>query len=221
MSDLRRTHLKRLSKRTSRLTRKRSGNPTPTKLDMSQSEFVRTMVQAGVGVRIRFSGTRFFGPRPWGSGPRHRSSNYCLLTRTPQDELEAVADDIESRLDETLRSCSRKTGFDTADATVGIRLPTVVTMATEPGTDTPSDVTDPIEYFLDDQRYHGKSERTLEAYERVLRRFEAFVRERFDVEAVGAAQRRECMAWIHRCAASSNLVRSRPTPRISIGSTIT
>jgi len=37
-------------------------------------------------------------------------------------------------------------------------------------------VTDPIEYFLDDQRYHGKSERTLEAYERVLRRFEAFVR---------------------------------------------
>jgi len=70
-------------------------------------------------------------------------------------------------------------------------------MATEPGTDTPSDVTDPIEYFLDDQRYHGKSERTLEAYERVLRRFEAFVRERFDVEAVGAAQRRECMAWIH------------------------
>ncbi|MBZ6496719.1 tyrosine-type recombinase/integrase [Natrinema longum] len=70
-------------------------------------------------------------------------------------------------------------------------------MATEPGADAPSDVTDPIEYFLDDQRYHGKSERTLEAYERVLRQFEAFLDERFDVAAVGAAQRRECMAWIH------------------------
>ncbi|ELY76341.1 integrase family protein [Natrinema gari JCM 14663] len=70
-------------------------------------------------------------------------------------------------------------------------------MATESGADAPTDVADPIEYFLDDQRYHGKSERTLEAYERVLRRFEAFVRERFDIEAVGAAQRRECMAWIH------------------------
>ncbi|MDF9746688.1 tyrosine-type recombinase/integrase [Natrinema salsiterrestre] len=70
-------------------------------------------------------------------------------------------------------------------------------MATEPGTDAPEDVTDPISYFLDDQRYHGKSERTLEAYERVLRRFEAFLRERFDIDAIGAAQRRECMAWIH------------------------
>ncbi|QCW03601.1 tyrosine-type recombinase/integrase [Natrinema pallidum] len=70
-------------------------------------------------------------------------------------------------------------------------------MVTEPRTDAPADVADPIEYFLDDQRYHGKSERTLEAYERVLRRFETFVRERFDSEAIGAAQRRECMAWIH------------------------
>ncbi|WP_440765094.1 tyrosine-type recombinase/integrase [Natronorubrum sp. DTA7] len=70
-------------------------------------------------------------------------------------------------------------------------------MATERGTDVPADVTDPIAYFLDDQRYHGKSERTLEAYDRVLRRFEAFVSERFDVDQVGAAQRRECMAWIH------------------------
>ncbi|TMT86271.1 integrase [Haloterrigena sp. H1] len=70
-------------------------------------------------------------------------------------------------------------------------------MATEPTGDTPADVADPIAYFLDDQRYHGKSERTLEAYERVLRRFEAFLRERFDVDAVGAAQRRECMAWVH------------------------
>ena len=71
-------------------------------------------------------------------------------------------------------------------------------MATEPGTDTPEEVSDPIAYFLDDQRYHGKSERTLEAYERVLREFEAFVTERFDgVERPREAGRRECMAWIH------------------------
>ncbi|MDS0477407.1 tyrosine-type recombinase/integrase [Natrinema sp. 1APR25-10V2] len=70
-------------------------------------------------------------------------------------------------------------------------------MATEPEAAAPADVDDPIAYFLDDQRYHGKSERTLEAYERVLRRFEAFVGERFEVDAVGAAERRECMAWIH------------------------
>jgi len=70
-------------------------------------------------------------------------------------------------------------------------------MATEPTGDAPADVTEPIAYFLDDQRYHGKSERTLEAYERVLRRFETFLADRFDVEAVGNAQRRECMAWIH------------------------
>ncbi|QLK26021.1 tyrosine-type recombinase/integrase [Natrinema zhouii] len=70
-------------------------------------------------------------------------------------------------------------------------------MATEPTGDAPADVTDPIAYFLDDQRYHGKSERTLEAYERVLRQFETFLAERFDVDTVGGAQRRECMAWIH------------------------
>ncbi|SEW32483.1 tyrosine-type recombinase/integrase [Natrinema salifodinae] len=58
-------------------------------------------------------------------------------------------------------------------------------------------VDDPIAYFLDDQRYHGKSEQTLEAYERILRRFEAFIDERFGVDAVAGAQRRECMAWIH------------------------
>jgi integrase/recombinase XerC len=65
-------------------------------------------------------------------------------------------------------------------------------------TDAPEEVTDPIAYFLDDQRYHGKSERTLEAYERVLRRFEAFVRERFETsEGIGSIGRRECMAWVH------------------------
>ncbi|MFU8868287.1 tyrosine-type recombinase/integrase [Natronococcus sp.] len=63
--------------------------------------------------------------------------------------------------------------------------------------DAPDAIEDPIAYFLDDQRYHGKSERTLEAYERVLRQFEGFVRERFDAETVSAVGRRECMAWVH------------------------
>ncbi|RQG97599.1 tyrosine-type recombinase/integrase [Natrarchaeobius oligotrophus] len=67
-------------------------------------------------------------------------------------------------------------------------------MATE---STPEALEDPIGYFLDDQRYHGKSDRTLEAYRRVLREFERFVREEFGVEAMGEATRRECMAWIH------------------------
>lgn len=71
-------------------------------------------------------------------------------------------------------------------------------MATEPGLDAPADVDDPIGYFLEDQQYHGKSERTLEAYERVLTRFAAFLEERFGSgRPVQDAGRRECMAWIH------------------------
>lgn len=71
-------------------------------------------------------------------------------------------------------------------------------MATEPGVDADADIGDPIAYFLDDQRYHGKSERTLEAYERVLTRFEEFLAERFGPsQTVHEAGRRECMAWIH------------------------
>ncbi|WP_254767983.1 tyrosine-type recombinase/integrase [Salinilacihabitans rarus] len=70
-------------------------------------------------------------------------------------------------------------------------------MATEAGA--PESVEDPIAYFLDEQRYHGKSERTLDAYERVLREFEAFVREDPDGREVTpeTASRRECMAWVH------------------------
>ncbi|APW99012.1 integrase [Halobiforma lacisalsi AJ5] len=72
-------------------------------------------------------------------------------------------------------------------------------MATDPrDVEAATDVAEPIEYFLDDQRYHGKSERTLEAYDRVLHQFEEFLRERFDdVDGVRDAERRECMAWIH------------------------
>ncbi|QCC47423.1 tyrosine-type recombinase/integrase [Halobellus limi] len=61
---------------------------------------------------------------------------------------------------------------------------------------------DPVGYFLQDMTYHGKSERTREAYERVLRRFEAFLADpsrnprRIGIEPEDATHR-DCMAWIH------------------------
>ncbi|MXR19994.1 tyrosine-type recombinase/integrase [Halobacterium bonnevillei] len=58
-----------------------------------------------------------------------------------------------------------------------------------------ADTDDPIEYFLEDMAYHGKSERTREAYGRVLRDFEAFLAE-FDTTPA-AADRRDCLAWVH------------------------
>ena len=71
-------------------------------------------------------------------------------------------------------------------------------------TTTTSDETpaDPIEYFLEDLTYHGKTERTREAYGRVLRRFETFLADP-DRNATGEAltpaeaTHRDCMAWIH------------------------
>jgi len=64
-----------------------------------------------------------------------------------------------------------------------------------------ADQDDPIGAFLEEQRYHGKSERTLDAYERVLRRFEAFLADPDRVPAEPTtprrATRRECMAWVH------------------------
>ncbi len=60
---------------------------------------------------------------------------------------------------------------------------------------TDTDHADPIAYFIDDLTYHGKSERTLEAYERVLRRFERFLAER-DATPATAGQR-DCMAFVH------------------------
>nr|WP_129115873.1 tyrosine-type recombinase/integrase [Halegenticoccus tardaugens] len=45
--------------------------------------------------------------------------------------------------------------------------------------------------------YHGKTRRTREAYERVLREFEAFLAERRPDASLETATHRECMAWIH------------------------
>ncbi|MDZ7746021.1 MAG: tyrosine-type recombinase/integrase [Halobacteriales archaeon] len=56
--------------------------------------------------------------------------------------------------------------------------------------------TDPVGYFLQDLTYHGKTERTREAYERVLREFESFIQEERGVELADASQR-SCMAWVH------------------------
>jgi integrase len=63
-------------------------------------------------------------------------------------------------------------------------------------------VEDPIAYFLQDMTYHGKTDRTRTAYERVLRRFERFLSDA-DANPGGAeravadATHRDCMAWIH------------------------
>jgi integrase len=58
---------------------------------------------------------------------------------------------------------------------------------------------DPVGYFLQDLAYHGRSERTRAAYERVLRQFEAFLDDPGSGEQPGpaAASHRECMAWVH------------------------
>ncbi|MFB6251259.1 MAG: tyrosine-type recombinase/integrase [Halobellus sp.] len=61
---------------------------------------------------------------------------------------------------------------------------------------------DPVSYFLEDMTYHGKSDRTRAAYERVLRRFEAFLSDpdRTPSNAstsIEDASYRDCMAWIH------------------------
>ena len=61
---------------------------------------------------------------------------------------------------------------------------------------------DPIAYFLEDITFHGKTERTREAYGRVLRRFEAFLADPEQNPAgksipPAEATHRDCMAFIH------------------------
>jgi len=55
---------------------------------------------------------------------------------------------------------------------------------------------DPIAYFLEDIEYQGKSARTREAYERVLREYEAYLDSR-DLD-VDSANHRDCMAYVHQ-----------------------
>ena len=58
-----------------------------------------------------------------------------------------------------------------------------------------ADPEDPVSYFLQDMTFHGRSERTQTAYERVLRSFEAFISRRG--AELADADRRDCMAWVH------------------------
>ncbi|GAB7091058.1 tyrosine-type recombinase/integrase [Halorubrum luteum] len=53
---------------------------------------------------------------------------------------------------------------------------------------------DPIEYFIEDLTYHGKSTRTRESYERVLRQFAASLD---DDTLPSTATHRDCMAFVH------------------------
>jgi len=57
-------------------------------------------------------------------------------------------------------------------------------------------VEDPVEYFLEDITYQGKTPRTREAYGRVLREFEAYLESR-DL-ALAEANHRDCMAYVHQ-----------------------
>ncbi|SFS06663.1 Site-specific recombinase XerD [Halomicrobium zhouii] len=56
---------------------------------------------------------------------------------------------------------------------------------------------DPVEYFLDDVTYHGKTERTRSYYERVLRDFEAFLGDGARPVPLAEASHRDCMAFVH------------------------
>ncbi|SEO86501.1 Site-specific recombinase XerD [Halogranum amylolyticum] len=72
-------------------------------------------------------------------------------------------------------------------------------MGTEATDDDPDD---PIGYFLQDLVFHGKTERTRDSYQRVLRRFESFLAtpeaNPFDESIAPAdATHRHCMAWVH------------------------
>lgn len=60
--------------------------------------------------------------------------------------------------------------------------------------ETAADVEDPVGYFIEDLMYHGKTDRTRESYERVLRRFEAFLDAGTEPSA---ATHRDCMAFVH------------------------
>jgi len=72
-------------------------------------------------------------------------------------------------------------------------------MSTTASTDDPDDS---IAYFLEDLTYHGKTERTRQAYGRVLRRFEAFLADQDrnpsgEALTPSEATHRDCMAWVH------------------------
>ena len=52
---------------------------------------------------------------------------------------------------------------------------------------------DPIVLYLTEQQYHGKSERTIAAYRRVLKQFREYASD----TALDEVDRRSCMEWVH------------------------
>ncbi len=57
--------------------------------------------------------------------------------------------------------------------------------------------TDLIEAYLEEQEYHGRSQRTLNAYQRVLQAYRQFLREDGQRTPIPEATRRDCMEWVH------------------------
>ena len=55
---------------------------------------------------------------------------------------------------------------------------------------------DPVAYFLEDVTYQGKSQRTRDAYQRVLTEFEEYLSGRN--LTLSEANHRDCMAWVHQ-----------------------
>jgi site-specific recombinase XerD len=55
---------------------------------------------------------------------------------------------------------------------------------------------DPIEYFLEDMEQHGRSQRTIDAYRRVLGDFERYIEVTFETTPAKASYR-DCTAWIN------------------------
>lgn len=62
--------------------------------------------------------------------------------------------------------------------------------------DTDTGHEDPVDYFLEDIAYQGRSDRTQGAYERVLRDFEGYLDSRG--LSMTEANHRDCMAYIHQ-----------------------
>lgn len=54
----------------------------------------------------------------------------------------------------------------------------------------------PIEYFLEDMEQHGRSQRTIDAYRRVLGEFDRYINAQFDTTPSEASYR-DCTAWVN------------------------
>jgi site-specific recombinase XerD len=68
-------------------------------------------------------------------------------------------------------------------------------MGVDGQSEAPAPGEDPIGYFLQEMTFHGRTDRTRAAYERVLREFEEFLNAR--ETRLEVASRRECMEWVH------------------------